>query len=207
LAIANFCKLYDPEKPANAVFIAYKNSTVGKLNRMIRNQLYDNSDLILLNSEQVVLGKTTYKQTYLPSAESGKVISFNPDSLETIAEIKFAEATFQFTAVTGETIEFKSKFDLDYLLSDCNTDTPERYKMLWAERKRMNPFFRESNNPLDDPYLSSLKIKYGYAITAHKAQGGEWENVFLYPEFPSNENRLKWIYTAVTRAKCDLYSF
>lgn len=207
LAVAHFCKLFDPNDSANAVFLAYKNSTIEKLNNLIRKQLYDNPDQVLVNNEQVVLCKTTYKQAYLPSSEIGKVISFNPDSIEMVADIQFAEAVFQFITLSGETIEFKSKFDLDFLLSDSNIDSPERLRKLWADRKRNNVFFRDSSNPNDDPYLSAVKIRYGYAITTHKAQGGEWEHVFIYPEYPTNESRLKWIYTSLTRAKMELYSF
>ena len=207
LAVSHFCKLFVPDNPMETVFLAYKNSTIHKLNRAIRKQMFDGSDQILVSNEQVVLSKTTYKNAYLTSSEIGKVISFDPNSVETVAEIQFAEAVFQFTTLSGEIIEFKSKFDLDFLMSDVNTDTPEKNKKLWADRKRNNVFFRESNNPKDDPYLSALKVKYGYAITAHKAQGGEWSNVFLYPEYPINENRLKWIYTSITRAKNEIYSF
>ncbi len=68
--------------------------------------------------------------------------------------------------------------------------------------------FRE--NMLTDPYLNSLKVVYGYAITCHKSQGGEWDEVFLY-----QDNKIQglprpgiyqWWYTAVTRAKTKLHA-
>ena len=61
-----------------------------------------------------------------------------------------------------------------------------------------------------DPYLNALRCTYGYALTCHKAQGGEWDNVFLnIPRgLPYNEPRsyaYQWVSTAMTRAKKELY--
>lgn len=61
-----------------------------------------------------------------------------------------------------------------------------------------------------DPYYNSLICKYGYAMTCHKAQGGEWDNVFVdMCRFggTSNENYFRWAYTALTRASRMLWHF
>jgi len=56
----------------------------------------------------------------------------------------------------------------------------------------------------EDPYLNALRCVFGYAITCHKSQGGEWKDVFIY--FPRNitanptKSTYQWIYTAITRA-------
>ena len=60
-----------------------------------------------------------------------------------------------------------------------------------------------------DPYYNAVQIKYAYAVTCHKAQGGQWKNVFLdigyiTPEM-LGENFYRWLYTAVTRATQRLY--
>ncbi|NDW17882.1 ATP-dependent endonuclease [Dysgonomonas sp. 216] len=60
-----------------------------------------------------------------------------------------------------------------------------------------------------DPYYNAVHVKYGYAITCHKAQGGEWKNVFLDLGYISEdflgENFYRWLYTALTRASQKLY--
>lgn len=62
---------------------------------------------------------------------------------------------------------------------------------------------------MDDPFLNALRTSFGYALTCHKAQGGEWNHV--YALFPRNillnptKGSYQWIYTAVTRAKDKLY--
>lgn len=60
-----------------------------------------------------------------------------------------------------------------------------------------------------DPYLNALRCTYGYALTCHKAQGGEWDEVYL--DLPRNiglnptKQNYRWLYTAVTRAKKTLH--
>ncbi|MCD8261969.1 MAG: AAA family ATPase, partial [Bacteroides sp.] len=60
-----------------------------------------------------------------------------------------------------------------------------------------------------DPHYNALQIKYAYAVTCHKAQGGQWENVFIdlgyLPESTINEEYYRWLYTAITRATGNLY--
>ena len=60
-----------------------------------------------------------------------------------------------------------------------------------------------------DPYLSALQVKYAYALTCHKAQGGQWKAVFLKQGFWEQEQdtqeKLRWLYTATTRASQELF--
>ena len=58
-------------------------------------------------------------------------------------------------------------------------------------------------------YFNALQIKYAYAITCHKAQGGQWKHVYIdhgyLPENTTNVDFLRWLYTACTRATERLY--
>ena len=61
----------------------------------------------------------------------------------------------------------------------------------------------------DDPYLNALRAVFGYVLTCHKSQGGEWDYVYL--DIPRNVPGLEkpyvyqWVYTAMTRARKGLY--
>jgi ATP-dependent exoDNAse (exonuclease V) alpha subunit len=61
------------------------------------------------------------------------------------------------------------------------------------------------DNMQNDPYLNALRVKYGYAITCHKAQGSEWPEVFVHLEksmfFQEREYQYRWTYTALSRAE------
>ena len=62
---------------------------------------------------------------------------------------------------------------------------------------------------LNNPYFNAVHVKYGYASTVHKAQGGQWSHVYVdgsyIPESMKNTSYLRWLYTAVTRAKEKLF--
>lgn len=63
---------------------------------------------------------------------------------------------------------------------------------------------------LNDEYYNAVICKYGYALTCHKAQGGEWTNVFVdMSRFggTANENYFRWVYTAITRASKKLWHY
>ena len=61
----------------------------------------------------------------------------------------------------------------------------------------------------DNPHFNALQIKYAYAVTCHKAQGGQWKNIFIdqgfVPEDGRDEEYYRWLYTALTRATQTVY--
>ena len=60
-----------------------------------------------------------------------------------------------------------------------------------------------------NPYYNALQIKFAYAITCHKAQGGQWDAVFVDQGYVTDEminmDFLRWFYTALTRATTELF--
>ncbi len=59
------------------------------------------------------------------------------------------------------------------------------------------------------PYWNALQVKYAYAVTCHKAQGGQWKNVIVDLSYVPPEQQAhdfyRWLYTAITRARSNLY--
>ena len=78
----------------------------------------------------------------------------------------------------------------------------EDYSNISTKRERMKKMKA-------DPYYNALQVKYGYAVTCHKAQGGQWKKVFLDQGYISPEmltpDYFRWLYTAFTRATETLY--
>ncbi len=73
-------------------------------------------------------------------------------------------------------------------------------------RNRKNEPEAFQNALTNDPYLNALRVRYGYAITCHKSQGGEWETVFAdFDGVPFNKDGNRWMYTAWTRARRYIY--
>ena len=62
---------------------------------------------------------------------------------------------------------------------------------------------------MEDPYYNSLQVKYGYCVTCHKAQGGQWKHVYIdlggLPQDFSQSDFFRWLYTAITRASERIY--
>ena len=61
----------------------------------------------------------------------------------------------------------------------------------------------------ENPHYNALQVKFAYAVTCHKAQGGQWKAVFvdrfLFGDEGMDPDRLRWLYTALTRATERLY--
>jgi exodeoxyribonuclease-5 len=62
-----------------------------------------------------------------------------------------------------------------------------------------NAVFRKDPYPWNDEFVGALRLRYGHALTCHKAQGGEWDEVILHPWMRPNDHR--YAYTAITRAR------
>lgn len=81
------------------------------------------------------------------------------------------------------------------------------YRMKDKGIKQNSPSFRD--HMMNDPYLNALRAVFGYALTCHKAQGGEWNYVYLdIPSSLAAKDKpyvYQWVYTAMTRAKKGLY--
>jgi len=105
----------------------------------------------------------------------------------------------------GEKIKSKSKILLDSLNTKYGKMEYANERKLFAEVMKHNKKFRETKDSRDDKYLSALRIKYGYATTCHKAQGGEWKNVLIHPWKLGKD--LPWTYTAITRATESVFTY
>lgn len=59
--------------------------------------------------------------------------------------------------------------------------------VLKEERMAKNTTYRQSERAHNDSYMDAMRLRYGYALTCHKAQGGEWNHVLLHPWFQQND--------------------
>ena len=117
---------------------------------------------------------------------------------------RFAKATIQLIDYTKE-----KSLDVILLLDTLNSETPaityEQYQNLYKEVSLDYKGEKEINKKIKkDPFFNALQIKFAYAITCHKSQGGQWDNVFIdlgyFTEDMLNKSYLRWLYTAITRS-------
>ncbi|MEM5871926.1 MAG: ATP-binding domain-containing protein, partial [Candidatus Aenigmatarchaeota archaeon] len=113
-----------------------------------------------------------------------------------------------FRAVLIKNLEFREIFnELKKTLREIKTSKTEKLVVL---RDRYIALKLQISRMLrDNEYFNPLLVKFGYAITCHKAQGSEWDNVIIDMKtlnlVPRNEQYFRWLYTAVTRAKKEVY--
>ena len=124
---------------------------------------------------------------------------------------RFADVVLRFPDYDDMELEVK------LLLDTLHTDTPalpkemndklfysvlEDYADITIKRERMKKM-------KSDPYYNALQVKYAYAVTCHKAQGGQWKRVFLDQGYMTEDmltpDYFRWLYTAFTRATETLY--
>lgn len=105
-------------------------------------------------------------------------------------------------------IEFEAKINMEVLYTEVPGLTREQNDLLFA--KVMEDYGEISQKRQrykkvkENPFFNALQVKYGYAVTCHKAQGGEWKNVFIdlgyIQQSHMGENFYRWLYTSITRS-------
>jgi exodeoxyribonuclease-5 len=203
-ALNGFLKMLDVADHQSSVMIAQSNKQVNALNTMVRRNRfgwYENP--LLLPGELLVCNENTLLNNN-PVYNGDPLTLVNCWKPETFGGCHFMNAEIELINYNGEVQHCQTKILLESIGGDGYIAVEQR-KAVIAEAMKRNSKFRESKRPSDDAFVSVLKVRYGYALTCHKAQGGEWRNVFINPLF--NKENLRWVYTAVTRASIDLYSW
>ena len=140
----------------------------------------------------------------------------NGDMAEIMRVIDFEEKFgFRFANVSlrlldyKKAIEFEVKIMLDTLMIESPSlgreDGQRLYHEIWNSYSEIRDRKKRQKAVKDDPYFNALQVKFGYAITCHKSQGGQWKNVFVDQGFLKeesiNQEYMRWLYTGITRAK------
>src|SRR5690606_28934118 len=125
---------------------------------------------------------------------------------------RFADVRVRFVDYPEEE-ELEVKIMLDTLYTDAPALPADQNKKLYDEVLQDYADIknkRERAKALkQNPYLNALQVKFAYALTCHKAQGGQWKAVFVDQGFLKddmvNEEFARWLYTALTRSSEELY--
>ena len=126
---------------------------------------------------------------------------------------------FRFARILIRMVDYPNSPNLEVIvnLNILTSDNPsmkyEEYKKLFESIEEDHMDISEKNIRFqkikNSPYLNALQIKFAYAVTCHKSQGGQWENVFVEQGYFSSNtidnDYLKWLYTAITRSTKKLY--
>ena len=206
---------YDADGLEETIVICRSNKRANIYNNGIRAQVLwreeelESGDLIMVARNNYYWGEKTEGVDFLANGELAVVRRVR--NVRQLYGFRFATVELTFPDC-GE-VELEANLLLDAL----HTDAPalpradverlcqsvlEDYADIGQQRERMKRLKQ-------DPYYNALQAKYAYAVTCHKAQGGQWRNVFLDQGYLSAEqltpDYFRWLYTAFTRATGTLY--
>lgn len=203
-ALYKYMELYEPEQFNKITVLAWTNRDVNWFNNAIRDRLGFNPKP-LVSGDQIQLHQNWLGNGRMIMKGDTGIIRDIDDKVENYVGLSFTNANLEFADGVGEKFNVTTKILLDVVTSADGEIGHEKENALFAEVMRHNATFRESRMPSDDKYIGAMRLRYGYATTCHKAQGGEWDNVILHPYIPRDDYR--WQYTAITRAAKELFSF
>lgn len=207
-----------------AVMIASANSTVNGYNKLAREQLFPEEPTIT-ETDRVILVSNNYNYEidlfngdFATVAEvddtvthrSVKIKKKNKEGrVETkTISLSFRQVRLSFEQSNGSTAQVSCLICEQLLYSDERDLTSDEVKALYVDFKIRNPSLKPGSEDFkkalrSDKMFNALRIKFGYAVTCHKAQGGEWPAVIVDAGAhgaKNNSNYFRWLYTAVTRS-------
>lgn len=206
---------YSQNGHEETAIIVRSNKRANLYNQQIRNRILFNENELTVGDFLMVVKNNYY--WIKPTTEAGFIA--NGDIIQVLEIFSITELYgFRFAEVKVQMVDYpKMKpFETVLLLDTIEAETPslpyedsnrlylEVQKDYEDETSNYKKFLKIKGNK----HFNALQVKFSYAITCHKSQGGQWHTIFVeQPYLPNGIDRdyLRWLYTAVTRAKEKLY--
>lgn len=199
----------------DTAFIVRSNKRANAYNQQIRSRILD-KESELSTGDYLMVVKNNY--FWLNETDEAGFIA-NGDIVEVleifgtmaIYGFTFAKVKIRMVDYPGQK-PFETVLLLDTLTSESPSLTYEQSNLLYQEVMKdyedERAAYRKLQKVRENEYFNALQVKFSYAITCHKSQGGQWNTVFVeQPYLPDGIDRdyIRWLYTAITRAKDKLY--
>ena len=205
---------YNRDGMEETIVISRSNKRANIFNNGIRNR-------ILWREEEISTGDLLMvaKNNYYWAKDVPELDFIANGDLVVVKRIRKTQEMygFRFCDVTVYFPDYNVEMDVKILLETLHADTPalpkemndqlfyavlEDYSEIVGKREKMKKI-------KEDPYYNVVQVKYAYSVTCHKAQGGQWKNVFLDLSYVPKEylgvDFYRWLYTAFTRASEQIY--
>jgi exodeoxyribonuclease V len=199
----------------NVIIITRSNKRANLFNQNVRNRIYLYEE-DLCSGDRLMVVKNNYywkdksDKSFIANGDMGQIKRIS--KREELYGFHFAECILKFTDYENEP-ELQVKVITDSLFSDSPALSSQQQQQLFEElmldcadepdKWKKMAYLRSS------PYFNALQIKFAYAVTCHKSQGGQWPCVFIDHGFLNDEQMnagfIRWLYTALTRATEKVY--
>jgi len=206
---------YDNDGHEETAIIVRSNKRANQYNQQIRQR-------ILMREGELAVGDflMVVKNNYFwlkPTSEAGFIANGDIIEVEKIRGI-FEIYGFRFAKIKAKMVDYPemNAFETVVILDTLELNSPslpfEDSQKLYQEvlkdyadiKSKYKQFLKVKSNE----FFNALQVKFSYAMTCHKSQGGQWNTVFIeQPYLPEgiDKSSMRWLYTACTRAKTKLY--
>ncbi|WP_121965340.1 ATP-dependent RecD-like DNA helicase [Myroides sp. N17-2] len=206
---------YSNSGPEETTFIVRSNKRANAYNQQIRMRILD-KDSEISAGDLLMVVKNNY--FWLKDSPVTDFIA-NGDIIEVLQIYRTIELySYRFASVRIRMIDYPdmAPFDTMIILDTLTSESPaltydqmnKLYNEVLLDYEDEITKYKKMQKLKENEYFNALQVKFSYAITCHKSQGGQWETVFIeQPYLPDGitEDYVKWLYTAMTRAKDKLY--
>ena len=206
---------YDNESIENTAIIVRSNKRANQYNQQIRSNIISQESDIS-TGDYIMIVKNNYY--WLDDTSEAGFIA-NGDTCEILEIFNRKELYgFQFAEVKVRMIDYPKQkaFEVVLLLDTLMANTPSLsyedsnrlYQEVAQDYVHLKAKYKIFQSIKENKYFNALQVKFSYAMTCHKSQGGQWETVFIEkPWLPDGENidYWRWLYTALTRAQEKVY--
>tara|TARA_B100000787_G_scaffold7955_1_gene5958 strand:+ start:19929 stop:21356 length:1428 start_codon:yes stop_codon:yes gene_type:complete len=206
---------YDNDGVEDTAFIVRSNKRANQYNQQIRSQIrgqeneISTGDYVMVVKNNYYWLKDSSEASFIANGDTCEILRIN--AIKELYGFRFAEVEIRMIDYPNQN-PFETVLILDTLTSETPSLTYEESNKLYEavredyihEKSKYKQLLAVKKNV----FFNALQVKFSYAITCHKSQGGQWKTIFVeqpyLPEGPSKEY-LRWLYTAVTRAQEKLY--
>ena len=198
----------------DTAFIVRSNKRANQYNQQIRTKILDKENDLSVGDFLMVVKNNYF---WLKDSEDAGFIA-NGDIVEVLEIYGFNELyDFNFAKVKVRMIDYPNQkpFETIVILNTITSESPsltyDESNLLYQEVLKDyegETKFKQFQKVKENEFFNALQVKFSYAITCHKSQGGQWNTVFVeQPYLPEGIDRdyIRWLYTAITRAKDKLY--
>ncbi|MFY8186978.1 MAG: ATP-dependent DNA helicase [Flavobacterium sp.] len=205
---------YSQQGLEETAFIVRSNKRANLYNQQIRNRILFKESVLSVGDYLMVVKNNYF---WLDATDEAGFIA-NGDTIE-VLEIYSNTSIYalDFMRVKVRMIDYPNQrpFETILILNTLSSETPSMsneesnkfYQEVLMDYQDI-PSYQRNEKVKNNEYFNALQIKFSYAMTCHKSQGGQWQTVFIeQPYLPNgvDQDYLRWLYTALTRAKEKVY--
>lgn len=212
--IDRLTEAYDRCGTDGAIVVVNSNNLANRYNQGIRSRVFfreeeiSTGDIIMVVKNNYHWLRDEENTSFIANGDIAEVRRIK--KYEDMYGMRFADMTLFFKDME---LELDAKVMLDTLMLVTPSLPPEKSRELYFAVLADHPGIKSKRKQYeavrDDPYYNALQIKFAYAVTCHKSQGGQWERVFIDQGMFNRQeptiDYLRWFYTALTRATDRVY--